>query len=173
MYYGGWDIKKNGAILELGPGVLHHRRRRDQAFERRVHHVGPRRHRAHAAPVLIFNTDNPVTHTGQAGIDFNAQVTLKLHAIETGPYRGIVVWNDGNGSNPQATIDLEGQSSVDVSGTIYSPKGFVKMEGGSGAGSSAAVQIIAWQVDIGGGAALDMPYDPSKLYRFDQKGLVH
>jgi len=122
---------------------------------------------------LIFNTDNPATHTGQSGIDFNANQTLKLAAIDNGPYKGIVVWNDGNGSNPTALIDLEGQSSLNISGTIYSPKGNVKMEGGSSGTGSAAVQVIAWQIDVGGNAALDMPYDPTKLYQFDEKGLVH
>ena len=49
------------------------------------------------------------------------------------------------------------------------------LEGGSGVGSanSAAIQVIAWQWDIGGNSALDMPYDPAGLYQLDQKGLVH
>ena len=128
VYYGGWDIKKNGAVLELGPGVYiiaggGIKLSNQGAITSVQGGAGA------PAPVLIYNTDDPSTHAGQANIDFNAQVTLKLHAIETGPYRGILVWNDGNGSDPQATIDLEGQSSVDVSGTIYSPKGFVKIGG--------------------------------------------
>ncbi len=172
VYYGGWDIKKNGAILELGPGVyIIAGGGIKLSTSGSITSVqggtgGP-------APVLIFNTDNPVTHSGQLGIDFNAQDTLKLAAIDNGPYKGIVVWNDGNGSNPTALIDLEGQSSLNISGTIYSPKGNVKMEGGSSGSGSAAVQVIAWQIDVGGNAALDMPYDPSKLYQFDEKGLVH
>jgi hypothetical protein len=49
------------------------------------------------------------------------------------------------------------------------------MEGGSGvagATNSASVQIIAWQFDVGGNSTLDMPYDPSQLYQFPEKGLV-
>ena len=125
------------------------------------------------APVMIFNTDNPVTHTGQAALDFTAQSTLKLHGIDTGPYRGIVVWNDGAGSNPTADVTLGGQTSLDLAGTVYNPKGRVTMEGGTGVGSTASVQIIAWQFDVGGNSNLDMPYDPTKLYQFDEKGLVH
>ena len=49
----------------------------------------------------------------------------------------------------------------------------MKLEGGSGVGSTAAVQIIAWQFDVGGNANLDMPYDPTQLYQFPSKGLVH
>ena len=72
-------------------------------------------------------------------------------------------------------VSLGGQSNLDVAGTIYSPKGLVNMEGGSGvAGSTntAAIQIIAWHFDVGGNGNLDMPYDPSQLYQFPAKGLV-
>jgi hypothetical protein len=72
-------------------------------------------------------------------------------------------------------IRLGGQASLDIAGTIYSPKGLVTMEGGSGVGSNntAAIQIVSWQWDIGGNSTLDMPYDPQGLYQIPQKGLVH
>ena len=171
VYYGGWDIRNN-VTLVLAPGIY-------------VIAGGGVKLNAGGsitsvqgasgtpAPVLIFNTDNPVTHTGQAALDFTAQSTLKLHGLTSGPYRGLLVWNDGNGSNPTAPITLGGQTSLDLAGTVYSPKGPVTMEGGSGVGSTASVQIIAWQFDVGGNSTLDMPYDPSQLYRFDEKGLVH
>lgn len=171
VYYGGWDIRNN-VTLVLAPGIY-------------VIAGGGVKLNAGGsitdvegtsgtpAPVMIYNTDNPVTHTGQAALDFSAQATLKLHGLDSGPYRGIVVWNDGAGSNPSAAVTLGGQVSLDLAGTIYNPKGPVTMEGGSGLGSTAAVQIIAWQFDVGGNANLDMPYDPSKLYQFDEKGLVH
>jgi hypothetical protein len=172
VYYGGWDIKKNGATLELAPGVYilaggGIKLTSGGSITSVQGGLGV------PAPVLIFNTDNPATRTGQANIDFNASATLKLRAIDSGPYRGIVVWNDGKGSNPTALIDLKGQTSLDISGTIYSPKGLVNIEGGGGVGSTASIQVIAWQFDVGGNTNLDMPYDPTKLYRFDQKGLVH
>ena len=171
VYYGGWNIQNN-VTLVLQPGIY-------------VIAGGGVRLNAGGsitsvegisgvpAPVMFFNTDNPVTHTGQSDLDFTATSTLKLRAIDSGPYRGILLWNDGNGSNPTALITLGGQVGLDIAGTIYSPKGLVKMEGGSGIGSTAAVQIIAWQVDVGGNANLDMPYDPNQLYRFESKGLVH
>jgi Flp pilus assembly protein TadG len=171
VYYGGWNVQKNGATLELAPGVYilaggGIKLTSGGSITSVQGGTGD------PAPVLIYNTDNPATGTGQDNIDFNASATLKLRAIETGPYRGIVVWNDGKGSNPGAIIDLKGQSSLDISGTIYSPKGFVNLEGGGSGTSTAAVQIISWTWDVGGNADLNMPYDPSKLYRFSQKGLV-
>jgi hypothetical protein len=127
------------------------------------------------APVMFFNTDDPSTHAGQSAIDFTATSTLSLRPIASGPYRGILAWNDRSGSNPTAQITLGGQTVLDIGGTIYNPKGLLKVEGGSGAGSSnlAAIQVIAWQFDVGGNSLVDMPYDPNGLYRLDQKGLVH
>ena len=115
------------------------------------------------APVMFFNTDNPVSKTGQGDLTLNSSGDLLLNALDSGPYKGILVWNDGKGSNPTAGISLGGQANLNVSGTIYSPKGLVKLEGGGGiAGSTnvASVQIISWQFDVGGNFTLDMPYDP-------------
>lgn len=173
VYYGGWDISGKNVTLVLAPGIY--------VFAGggvRSSGSGPTITSVQGgsgipAPVMLFNTDNPVTHTGQTDMSFLASGTLKLHGIDSGPYRGILAWNDGAGSNPGARIDLEGQANVDLAGTIYNPKGLVRLEGGSGAGSSASVQIIAWQWDVGGNALLDMPYDPNALYRFESKGLVH
>lgn len=170
VYYGGWSINNNVTIV-LAPGIY-------------VIAGGGVKLNAGGsitsvqggagapAPVMVFNTDNPSTGTGQADLDFTAQSTLKLRAIDTGPYKGILIWNDGDGSKPTSQVTLGGQTSLDLAGTVYNPGGLVKMEGGSGVGSSAAVQIIAWQFDVGGNANLDMPYDPNELYQFPSKGLV-
>ena len=171
VYYGGWTIQNN-VTLVLQPGIYviaggGVRLNAGGSITSVQGGLGV------AAPVMFFNTDNPVTHTGQGNLDFTATSTLKLRAIASGPYRGILLWNDGMGSNPTAQVTLGGQVSLDIAGTVYNPKGLVTMEGGSGVGSTAAVQIIAWQVDVGGNANLDMPYDPNQLYRFESKGLVH
>jgi hypothetical protein len=171
VYYGGWDIR-NSVTLVLRPGIY-------------VIAGGGVKLNAGGsitsvqgatgdpAPVLVVNTDNPVSHTGQSDLDFTAQATLKLQALDSGPYRGLLVWNDRSGSNPTAQVTLGGQVSLDLAGTVYSPKGLVKMEGGSGVGSTASVQIISWQFDVGGNSNLDMPFDPGELYQFPAKGLVH
>jgi hypothetical protein len=174
VYYGGWDISSHidlvlapgiyviagGGIKETGGGSVSS-----------VQGGTP----GTPAPVMIFNTDNPVTKTGQSDITLNSSGDLLLRGLDSGPYKGILLWNDGKGSNPSAGISLGGQTNFNVSGTIYSPKGLVKMEGGTGVAgttNSASVQIIAWQFDVGGNSNLDMPYDPNQLYQFPEKGLV-
>ena len=171
VYYGGWDIRNNVTIV-MQPGIY------VIAGGGITLNAGGSITSVQSsggvpAPVLVYNTDNPVTHTGWAKLDFTATSTLKLRAIDSGPYRGILIWNAGAGPTPGPAVTLGGQTTLDLAGTVYSPTAPVTLEGGSGAGSSAAVQVIAWQIDVGGGSILDMPYDPNLLYRFPQKGLVH
>jgi hypothetical protein len=173
VYYGGWEIRNNvtlvlaeGMYIFAGGGV----KLNAGGSITSVQGAG-----GTPAPVMFFNTDDPSTHSGQASVDFTATSTLTLRPIASGPYRNILIWNDGAGSNPTAQISLGGQTTLDIAGTVYNPEGLVKLEGGSGVGSAntAAIQIIAWQWDVGGNANLDMPYDPNQLYQIPQKGLVH
>ena len=172
VYYGGWTIQSKVKIV-MAPGIYVIAGGGIKATGTNNTITDVESSTGVFAPVMIFNTDNPVTHTGQFDISLTAQSTLKLHALDSGPYQGILIWNDGTGSNPSALIKLTGGTSIDLAGTIYSPKGQVTMEGGSVGGSSASVQIIAWQFRVGGNSTLDMPYDPTKLYQFPTKGLVH
>lgn len=173
VYYGGWDIRNN-VTLTLAPGMYIFAgggvKLNAGGSITSVQGAG-----GAPAPVMFFNTDDPSTHSGQAPVDFTATSTLTLRPIASGPYKNILIWNDGGGSNPTATISLGGQTTLDIAGTIYNPRGLVTLEGGSGVGSAntAAIQIIAWQWDVGGNSTLDMPYDPNGLYQLPQKGLVH
>jgi hypothetical protein len=150
------------------------------------------------APVLIFNTDNPNANcpapgTGcQQNLDLTAGGSLKLAALLatqpcppvtlTGgcPYGGMVIWYDGDGSQQYSgEVDISGGTTLFISGTIYAPKAFVDIEGNSGTNCGtgtetqlASVQIIAWDWKLGGTGDLCMPYDPTKLYKLNQQGLV-
>jgi len=173
VYYGGWDIRNN-VTLVLSPGMYIFAgggvKLNAGGTITSVQGAG-----GTPAPVMFFNTDDPSTHSGQWDVDFTATSTLDLRPIASGPYTNILIWNDGNGSNPTAKITLGGQANLNIAGTIYDPKGLVTLEGGSGVGSAntAAIQIISWQWDVGGSSTLNMPYDPAGLYQLSQKGLVH
>jgi hypothetical protein len=171
-YYGGWSIA-NKVVLTLNPGmyIIAGNGIKVQGSGEITSVVGG----AGPAPVMIFNTDSPTCSTGgpcQDKVVFSTQSSIDLRPIATGPYRGILLWNDGNGSNPTAEVDLLGGTDLNIGGTVYSPKGFVQLNGGGAVAGNAAVQIISWTWDVGGNAGLDMPYDPNGLYRFDSKGLV-
>ena len=175
-YYGGWTINNN-VQLKLAPGIYiiaggGIRLNAGGSIESVDTVTGA------IAPILIFSTDNPSASCPSGGsgcqgpLDFTAQSTLKVRGIDSGPYEGILIWQDGSASNPTAQVSVGGQSTLNIAGTIYAPKAQVKLTGGSTGTGLAAVQIISWEFDIGGGAALAMPYDPRELYQFEQKGLV-
>jgi hypothetical protein len=100
------------------------------------------------------------------------------------PYGGLLFWQDGNasGTGPEKDIDLEGNGSLYLEGTIYSPGGDVLITGNglntgcipdvSGNTNCAAIQIISYTWEVGGAGVLNMPYDPSKFYQLRMKGLV-
>jgi hypothetical protein len=164
------------------------------------------------APVLIYNTDNPIyagscpgagSSKCQSNIDLTASSILKLAGLlpdqpcppasTTGgcPYGGMVIWYDRFGSMPaytgggnpncanSACIDIEGGTVLNISGTIYAPTAHVDLTGNADTNCDAtstqiaAVQIVSWTWDIGGTGDLCMPYDPAKLYKLTQQGLVH
>jgi hypothetical protein len=194
-YYGGWDIRNNvevrlrpgiyviaGGGIKLNAGGCLQAVSGDPLLDARV---------------MFYNTDIPAYRdactngTGgsaaqcQGGIDLVAETTFAVKAPNQNtcsaipavcPYIGILLWHDGKGScqyDPSCNVSLGGQTNLDIAGTIYAPTALVTLSGGAGVGGTAAVQIISWQWDITGGAILDMPYDPSQLYKLEQKGLVH
>lgn len=185
-YYGGWSIGNNvtlqlssGIYIIAGGGI------KLNAGGTITSITGAS---GSPAPVMIFSTDDPTYHQTclqghgnnaecQGAIDLEASATLDLAGMNTGPYKGILLWQDGNGScdTPTANcnVTIGGQTDMSISGTIYAPKVQVTLVGGGSVGGTAAIQIISWQWMIGGGSNLTMPYDPSQLYHLEQRGLVH
>jgi Flp pilus assembly protein TadG len=198
VYYGGWDLKGAKYFLKLSPGIYIIAGGGIDLTTDAISSVMSAG--TNPAPVLIYNTDNPAaTCPGslsgcQGDLTLGtAQSTLKLTGLladqpcppvtTTGgcPFGGMVIWYDGNASQAyDGEVTIEGGAALYISGTIYAPKAHVKIEGNAGTNCGtgtetqvAAVQIIAWDWDIGGTGDLCMPYDPTKLYKLNQQGLVH
>lgn len=118
----------------------------------------------------------------QGMIRLAGQADLKAFPTDIEPWTGLLFWQDGtldgNGraNNPVAMIDIQGNGGMYIAGTIYAPKALVKIAGnGTSDADVAAVQVLAWQFQIGGNGILNMPYDPDELFGTPQsarKGLV-
>jgi Flp pilus assembly protein TadG len=136
------------------------------------------------APGLYCITNSPGPYHGEitgADVTFyamRADFTIKFdgsgnsftaQAPASGEYAGILLFAapqlDANGNllNTQA-IDLRGNGDGDIIGTIIAPSADVTMFGNSG---TAAInsQIIAYQVDAGGGANIHVSYNAGNNYR--------
>lgn len=186
VYYGGWDVTSPGTRLELKPGIyiiagggIKQTNGTIDAVEDPV--------TGNPAEVLIYSTDNPNyaatcaanwTNSSrcQGGINLNGGELL-LEGITTIPrLKGMLLWQDEDGSCPRATgpcdIQLGGQTSMAIAGTIYAPDQAVILDGGSSGTGVASVQIISWQWKIIGNATLSMPWDPNDFLNLQQRGLV-
>ena len=187
VYYGGWNFSGSNVSVRLQPGIyiiagggISIKGSAELNSTPAV--VGGDPDPATPARVLIFSTDNttdPTCATStaarciQGDIDIAGTASLKLWALDTGPWKGLLLWQDGLGRSPTESIKLTGGGEMDIAGTIYAPKALVTLEGNGLSTARLAVQIISWQWDVGGGANLYMPYDPSELYHITQRGLVH
>lgn len=194
VYYGGWSIGSPNVSIILQPGIYVLAGGGIKQTGGSLSSAGGR--------VLIISTDDPQytaacksggstpPNACQGPLNLGGASTLTLTGLDgspcppvssTGcPYAGMLIWQDGAGSNPQAAVTLEGSTSLNLSGTIYAPGANVTITGnssttgcgGTGDINCAAIQIVSDTFTIIGGGVLDMPYDPSKFYQLDMKGLV-
>jgi hypothetical protein len=192
VYWGGWHFAGNGTVVTLQPGIyIIAGGGISQAGSSTIDTVGDGL--GNPARVLIFSTDNTMdpdcaddiatARSGGTGyearcvqgqIKMSGQSSLALWGLDSGPWRGLLMWQDGDGSNPTAPIELTGTGALNLAGTIYAPKANVKITGnGNALGTRLAVQVISWTWNVGGEGNLFMPYDPNQLYRITQRGLVH
>lgn len=190
VYYGGWHFSGNGVRVVLEPGGVYIiagggitvKGSAEVNSTPEAIGGGPDPD-ADPARVMIFSTDNttdPACASStdgrciQGAIDMAGQSSLRIWGLDSGPWKGLLMWQDRRGSNPTAPIHLVGSGVLDLAGTIYAPRAHVKITGnGEAEGTRLAVQIISWTWDVGGNGNLYMPYDPSNLYHFIQQGLVH
>lgn len=188
VYYGGLKISGNGVTVRLDPGIyimaggglsISGSATLDSTPAIIGGGSDPA---ADPARVLIFSTDNTtdpacVASTDarcvQGAIKMTGQSSLRLWGLDSGPWKGLLMWQDKRGSAPFEPINLVGQGVLNLAGTIYAPLADVKITGnGDALGTRLAVQVISYTWDIGGNGNLYMPYDPSQLYQFIQQGLV-
>ncbi len=86
----------------------------------------------------------------------------------SGEYRGILIYMapqfDASGNLVQTqNLEVLGNGNANVVGTIFAPSANVTMLGNSGS-SAYNSQIIAYRVDSGGGAKINIKYNPTRNY---------
>ena len=99
---------------------------------------------------------------------FNGGGNLTASAPTSGEYKGILIYLkpsfDGNGNLIQTqALDMRGNGSGNVVGTIWAPSGDVTMFGNSGTGAFNS-QVIAYRVDSGGNADITIAYSANDNY---------
>jgi hypothetical protein len=123
--------------------------------------------------VLIYNTDNPQTHTGIRAVDFQtgatSDVDLRGDQIDT-TFKNLLLFQDGNASS-QPDLSMEGHSTQTFIGSIYLPEAHFAYHG-NGSGEALQAQIICDTIDVTGNGVLNINYDATAVYQFKGVGLV-
>jgi len=98
--------------------------------------------------------------------------TLALRPMQTGTYKGMVIFVDRAVAPGTTTIDLNGDgSTLLVSGTMYTPTGTVKLNGSDS--DSIGSQLICYNFALNGsGSAFTLDYVPDDLFHLKGVGLV-
>jgi len=180
VYWGGIKVTSNNMTVKMLPGIYIIAGGGIAATQGSITSIGADP-TADPARVLIYSTDNTTDLTCSAAlarcvqgpIQLSGQVSLKIWGLDSGPYRGLLIWQDGRGSNPAAPVSLTGDGAMNIAGTIYAPQAHVDIGGNGSSTGVLAVQIISWTWKINGNGNLYMPYDPAQLYTILQRGLVH
>lgn len=103
---------------------------------------------------------------------FNGGGNLTASAPNAGSYAGVLMYlapqfdDNGNLLNTQA-IDMRGNGTAEIIGSIIAPSADVTMFGNSNSIGFHS-QIIAYQVDTGGGAYVNITYDEDLIYNAAQ-----
>jgi hypothetical protein len=92
--------------------------------------------------------------------------------MQTGTYKGMVIFVDRAVAPGTTTIDLNGDgSTLLVSGTMYTPTGTVKLNGSDS--DSIGSQLICYNFALNGsGSAFTLDYVPDDLFHLKGVGLV-
>jgi hypothetical protein len=98
--------------------------------------------------------------------------TLALRPMQTGIYKGMVIFVDRSVTAGTTTIDLNGDgSTLQVSGTMYTPTGTVKLNGSDS--DAIGSQLICYNFALNGsGSAFTLDYVPDDLFHLSGVGLV-
>jgi hypothetical protein len=199
VYYGGIDVQTNKPVLNLTPGIYimagggftpSNGEVDSAAGDILIYSTDVAAYYGKNCRTTAPNATNYC----QGDIFINGQANINLGGLNldpcppvssTGcPYVGMLFWQDAHASTAASggspIITINGGTNLRLSGTIYNPAGDTTLNGGTSTSgcvgadqNCAAVQLISNTIKINGGAGLNMPYDPNKLYHLDNQGLVH
>jgi hypothetical protein len=138
--------------------------------------------------VMIFNSDDPqykaaciagtapaaacISAIQSSGTD-GAPNGIKLRGYDGPIYTSLVVFQDRDASS-QPEMALEGQTTMQVEGTIYLPKARFKFTGTTSGTPTYVLnaQVIADTIVVAGGGNLTLTYDPATALQLSGIGLV-
>jgi len=104
--------------------------------------------------VMIYNA--PGASTSNLGIDVTGGGSVTLSPMTSGPYAGIVFFQDRNADVP---VDIKGNGNMNITGTFYAANAPIRIDGNGAI--SVGSQFISRTLTLGGNGAVNVNYDPA------------
>jgi hypothetical protein len=127
FYINGGGFKSTGATISMDPNT--------------------------SGGVMIYNA--PSSSSSNQGVDItgNSSGSVNLSALTSGPYAGMLMWQDRTSS---VGMSIAGQGSFDLEGTFYVANANLKVTGSGTA--TIGSQYISRTLTMGGGGAVKINY---------------
>ena len=131
----------NGALVTLLPGIYYIR---GENFD--IQGVGTK---VQGADVMIYLTDHPNPFEGKGlKVGSAAELDIQSRLAADDPYRGIAIYTDRSLEYHKADVTFESDSTLNLSGIIYSPNQITRIHSGTTGFSSAGGEGIAIVTDF-------------------------
>lgn len=103
------------------------------------------------AGVTIILTDTSLSSNGWGTVDINGSASVTLAAPSTGPWAGVVFFQDRNA--PTTDVNkFNGGANLQLTGVLYFPSQELQFTGGSAVGGAVCTHLVARTVNFGGNA---------------------
>jgi hypothetical protein len=114
--------------------------------------------------VMIYNA--PANNSDGISLDGTLSDKVNLTPMTTGIYQGISIFQDRNSTAP---ISVTGSSTLNMTGTFYAASASVTIAGN---GDLIGSQYISYDLNVNGGGALNINWDPNPTAKTRIIGLV-
>jgi hypothetical protein len=149
VYCGGINVKKGKAVFGSGTYIL---------VGGGLQTQNTNSHIDATAGVFIYNTFGTVNGTNYSfgGVDIVANSDAKMAAMSTGPYAGILYFE--NRSAPASTDTFSGGSNSTYQGTFYAINSEIDLNGNPSVTSASYTLIVANRINLVGSSYLNNDY---------------
>lgn len=155
----GWDVK---GTLNLAPGVYY--------IDGSSVDFGSQAKVTGTGVTIIFTSATAATNSGSiATLGINGGAELNLQAPTTGPYAGVLFYQDRR-ANTGITNSINGNANSHLQGAIYFPRQDISMSGDSGM-TTECLQIVSRKISFTGNTRISNTCPPNSGSH-DFKGTV-
>ena len=117
-----------------------------------------------AGVTIVLTSETPTDSRSFADIEINGGATVDLTAPTSGPFAGVLIYQDARA--PYAESKINGNSGSKLKGALYFPSQMLTFNGNSGL-ESTCLQLIARRLSFSGSSSLTNDCEPGDPQGFD------